>query len=370
MKTVTKLSILTALVLTFLVSCNPNGAGIFYSISTEVKIKESDLSDKAIYKIVYSGSYLYVLAGRAVYYGDGSIWTKIAAPSGKPYAVSLAVAGSKILAVYEDDSVSPLADSLYFLDGTTWKEDANASDFQGSPGIELITVDHDPNIVFISQMTDTGAYHIYSYDETSTLISLTSTDISLPLVGAGMLGSTYYLAASEASETTGGSALYSTNGSTTWSDITGSGDSGAFPSSTSIGGISEDSGTATLYLSTKDGYLYSSTDGTAWTKNTTHLTDTAGNDAQLGDMAEVNFNSVNYLIIAGNTGYYEWDLSSGIPGTPTVTAIDFSTYDLSNEMVFSVFTDDVNLTNKIYLGSAQGLWESLYSNGAVTLNQK
>ncbi len=369
MKTVTKLSILTALVLTFLVSCNPNGAGIFYSISTEVKIKESDLSDKAIYKIVYSGSNLYVLAGRAVYYGDGSIWTKIAAPSGKPYAVSLAVAGSKILAVYEDDSVSPLADSLYFLDSTTWKEDANASDFQGSPGIELITVDHDPNIVFISQMTDTGTYHIYSYDgSTLTSLTSTSTDISLPLVGAGILGSTYYLAASEASESTGSSYLYSTDGTlSNWSDITSSDN---FPSSKTIGGISEDSGTATLYLSTKDGYLYSRTDGTAWTQNTTHLTDTAGNDAQLGDMAEVNFNSVNYLIIAGNTGYYEWNLSSGTPGTPTVTAIDFSTYDLSNEMVFSVFTDDVNLTNKIYLGSAQGLWESLYSNGAVTLNQK
>lgn len=187
------------------------------------------------------------------------------------------------------------------------------------------------------------------------------------MAGAGKLGSNYYLAAAEA---TGSSYLYSTDGTlSNWSDITSSDN---FPSSKTIGGISENSTSATtLYLSTKDGYVYSITDGTAWAlKNSTALTDTAGNGAQLGDMAEVNFNSKNYLIIAGNTGYYEWDLSSGTPTAPTVTATDFSTYDLSKEMVFSVFTDDTNLANKIYFGSAQGLWESSYSNGAVTLNQK
>ncbi len=370
MKTVTKLSILTALVLTFFVSCNPNGAGIFYSISTEVKINNSVLSDKAVYKIVYANSKLYVLAGRAVYYHDGSTWKKIAAPSGKPYAVSLAAIGSTVLAVYEDDSVSPLADSLYSLDGngTTWSEAAGTSAVSDSDGIQLVSVDHDSSIVFVSVQTATGVsptYHIYSYDG-STLTSLTSTDITLPLAGAAVLSgspNTYYLAASEA---TGNSDLYSTDGTlSNWIDITSSDN---FPSSKTIGGISEDSGTATLYLSTKDGYLYSSTDGTAWTlKNSTALTDTAGNGAHLGDMAEVNYNSGNYLIIAGNNGYYEWNLASGTPAAPTVTAADFSTYDLSKEMVYSLLSTSAD---SLYLGSAQGLWESSYSSGDVTLNQK
>ncbi len=366
MKTVTKLSILTALVLTFFVSCNPNGAGIFYSISTEVKINNSVLSDKAVYKIVYANSKLYVLAGRAVYYHDGSTWKKIAAPSGKPYAVSLAAIGSIVLAVYEDDSVSPLADSLYSLDGngTTWSEAPGTSAISDSDGIQLVTVDHDSSIVFVSVQTATGVsptYHIYSY-KANTLTPLTSTDISLPLAGAAVLsGPTYFLAASES---TGNSALYSTNGNSTLAPITPTG----FSTSKTIGGISEDSGTATLYLSTKDGYLYSSTNGTAWTlKNSTALTDGTGTGAQLGDMTEVTFNSVNYLIIAGNTGYYEWNLASGTPAAPTVTAADFSTYDLSKEMVYSLLSTSAD---SLYLGSAQGLWESSYSSGDVTLNQK
>lgn len=362
-----RLFFIFSVIITIISACNPNGLGIFYSISTEQKIASSELSDKAVYNIISDGSRLYVLAGSAVYYDNGTTWKKISPPSSGLRAVSLAqLNGTAVYAVYEDDSGSPLKDTIYSLNSTTfvWTADSNTSGISNSIGLQLVSVDHDASIIFITQRTGAGIFSIYSYDGTN-LYALSSSDINVPLVGAAKLGTTYYLAASNAT-VSADTALYSSTGGTgSFSQET---ITGIDLTSKALGGISENSSATILYLSTKDGYVYSSTDGTAWTaKNTSALTDYYTNTAKLGDMRTVTFNLTDYLIIAGNTGYYEMNLSSGGPVSPVSTATDFKTYDLSKEMIFSVYSDT---SDKIYLGASPGLWLAAYNSGNINLDQE
>jgi len=357
----------------FFSSCNPNGPGIFYSISTEKKIITSELSDKPVYKIVKAGSVMYVLAGSSIYYyKDGKTWTRIISPaetstSDAHYlAVSLSqLNDTYVYAVYEDDSGTNIKDKIYSLNLSTvtslpWSAVSALID---SLNLDLISTDNDSSLFFINQRTGAGAYSVYSYSYAGGLSSKLA-DTTLPVMGADVLSGPYYLALANA---TGGSQLYSTDGTSTWATETASG----FDLTKTIGGISGDGG-SNLYISTKDGYIYYSTDGNVsgatWTKkNSTALTDTSGTAAKLGDMVYVTFSGVPYLIIAGNTGYYEWDLgsgvNSGVPQTPSATVADFSTYDLSKEMVYSLFYD---VPDTFYMGAFQGLW--INNNGS--LNQK
>jgi len=353
----------------FFSSCNPNGPGIFYNISTETKINTSELSKKPIYKIVKAGSKMYVLAGSAVYYENGTTWTRIKSPSDTITgdAHSLAVSLSQlndtyVYAVYEDDSGTNIKDKIYSLNSGTitsvpW---STVSALADSLNLDLISADNNSSRFFINQRTGSGTYSVYSYSYAGGLSGKLA-DTTLPVIGAAVLsGPVYYLALANA---TGGSQLYSTDGTSTWATETASG----FDLTKTIGGISGD-GVSNLYLSTKDGYIYYSTDGsgTTWTKkNSTALTDTSGTAAKLGDMVTVTFNGKPYLIIAGNTGYYEWDINSGVPQTPSVTAADFATYDLSKEMVYSLFYDS-SVPGTFYMGAFQGLWFN--NNGS--LNQK
>ncbi len=345
----------------FFSSCNPNGTGIFYSISTEKKIITSELSDKPVYKILKAGSRMYVLAGLAVYYEDGTTWTRIKSPEetiagdAHSFAVSLSqLTDTTVYAVYEDDSGTNIKDKIYSLNfGTVTSAPWTAvSALADSLNLDLVSVDHDSSLFFINQRTGAGTYSVYSYNGG---LSAKLADTTLPVIGAATDGTDFFLAASNI---TGSGTIYkSTAGTGALTDIT--------PTSFTkpIGGITEDSGLTKFYLSTKDGYIYYSTDGTTWTqKNTTPLTDTSGTAAKLGDMVTVTFNSNNYLIIAGNTGYYEWNLDSGVPQTPSVTATDFATYDLSNEMVYSLFYDS-SVSGTFYMGSFLGLW--INNNGSL-----
>ncbi|RKX94452.1 MAG: hypothetical protein DRP59_00015 [Spirochaetes bacterium] len=339
-------------------ACNVNGPGIFYTIYNEKKISESLVSDKPVYKVVSAGSSLYVRAGAAVYKNDGTAWNKIDPPSAGMRAVSLGRIGSAIYAVYESEASGALSDTIYTLSGTSWSKLSDTvpavSAIDGSLNLSLITVDHDNNIFFINQRTGSGTYSFYSFD--GSFHTLTSEDVSQPVISAAVSGVNYFLAASNIS---GSSVLYTTNGSSTVTTVITTG----FDTAKTIGGISEDALNGNLYLSTRDGYLYKSSDaaGVDWgtgSLNSTALTDSYGT-ACLGDMAVVDYNGTDYLIIAADNGYFEMDLTGTSPELPTVTAENFETYELSQEAVFSLYTE----TDKIYIGSDNGLWLSEYSGG-------
>ena len=346
------------LVSSLFTACNVNGPGIFYTIYNEKKISESLVSDKPVYKVVSAGSSLYVRAGAAVYKNDGTAWNKIDPPSAGMRAVSLAQRiGTEIYAVYESEASGALSDTIYTLSGTTWSKVPAVSAIDGSLNLSLITVDHDNNIFFINQRIGSGKYAVYSFDG-STLNKLTSADVSQPVISAAVKGAlNYFLAASNIS---GSSVLYTTDGSSTFTTVITTG----FDTAKTIGGISEDALNGNLYLSTRDGYLYKSSDaaGVDWgtgSLNAAALTDSYGNTARLGDMAVVDYNGTDYLIIAADNGYFEMDLNGTSPVLPKVTAVNFETYELSQEAVFSLYTE----TDKIYIGSDNGLWLSEYSGG-------
>lgn len=346
------------LAVTLFTACNVNGPGIFYTVYNEVKISESLISDKPVYKVVSAGSTIYTLAGAAVYKQEGTTWTKIDPPSAGMRAVSLAqLGGTTIYAVYETESSGALTDTLYELSGTLWSTVPAVSTIDNSLNLSIITVDHDSTIFFINQRTGVGIYAVYSFD--GSLNTLSSTDITKPVISAAVKGTgNYFLAASNS---TGGSVFYNTDGSSTFTTVT---ITSGFDTAKTIGGISEDALNGNLYLSTRDGYLYKSSDltGADWgtgSLNTTALTDSYSNTASLGDMAVVSYNSANYLIIAADNGYFEMELSGTSPGLPSVTAANFETYELSQEAVFSLYTEN----NKIYMGSDTGLWLSQYSSG-------
>ncbi len=358
-------------------SCNPDGPGIFYTISTEKKIASSVLSDKAVYKVISYATDIYVLAGAAIYKQDGSSWTKISPPEEGMLAVSLGRigggAGSGIFAVYESESGGSLSDTIYKLSGGAWTADSGTASIAGSLNLALVDVDNSSaEYMFISRRTDTATFEIYAYKGTALSTAFNSGK-GLPLTGASVHDdgsyNDYYLTASNSTNQNGNSALYfydtSDGTNYSFSDITAS--AAAIDFSNTLGGISENSALSTLYISSGDGFIYSSTDGTNWLKiNSTALTDSYGNTASLGDMAVVSYNSSDYLIIAAGNGYFEMDLSGSSPQLPQDTAVNFSTFDLSRETVFSLYT----ATDNIYFGSELGLWLSTFSNGTAELDQE
>ncbi len=356
------------LIILLTTACNPDGPGIFYTVATEQKINTSELSDKPIYGIVNADSRIFVLAGAAIYYQDGTSWEKITAPVSDAIAVSIAqLAGSDVYGVYEEDSSGSISETIYKLDTASmqWQEDANTAAIADSINLSFVSVDNDSNIVFISIRTGDSTYGVYSYDGTN-LIQLNDTDLSVPVNGAAVLSSTYYLTASDITTDENSSVLYSTDGITASSLTAVTVNIDLDLTAEALGGITEYASTSTLYLSTKSGNLYESTDGASWTQIAESIDDSFGDTAELGDMRTVTYNGSDYLIIAANNGYFEMNLTDGTaPVLPSATAINFDTYDLSQETVFSLYTE----TDKIYLGSSEGLWLAQY-NGGIILDQE
>ena len=329
-------------------SCNPDGIGIFYKISVEPHLSDSALSEKSVYKIVELGGIKYVLAGGTVYKQNGSDWDSLKAPSGEIQAVSLASTSTIIYSVYADNSNS----TMYQLSGTEWVQATGTSGIADSNDMTLITIDGLNTALFVNIETSTvGVYNISSYDG-GTLTDITGgNSISMPIISAAYDGSTdYYLVSSNTTNSTS-AVIYTT-------DALGTNITVTTPATGIVAGIGAIVYySPNLYASAKDGKLYKSIEipgSLDWNA----VNSTALSNTKLGDMDIVDIGGINYLLIASNGGFYEMNLPSGTPVSPTPATIGSTVYESVNlytELVFSIFS---SAANSFYIGSSNGLWYS------------
>ncbi len=335
--------ILITLITLFLVSCNPDGIGIFYQISVEPQLSKSTLSEKSVYKIVNDGTTNYVLAGGAIY--KGSSLDIIAAPPDKPdiQAFSIASISTDIYSVYVDNEIF----TMYKLNDKVWEAPAGTFPIENHSDLTLIQVDNNINNIFLSVEVTIGSYKLYLYNGSDFTNLTGEAIITMPIVSATYDGSNYYLVSSNKTNNFGNAVLYSTNGISTVDTTTVPGPSVA------IGSILYYSPTL-LFITGKDGILYSSNESVgpaslAWTAVNDALPNT-----NLGPMDIVTIANTDYLLIGSDNGFYEMTLPSGSPAIPTITIGEtpLNTIPLGEEIVQCILSDSPNY----WIGSSNGLW--------------
>ena len=213
-------------------ACNADGPGIFYTIYSEEKIKESEISDFSVYRVTSDGTNLYVLAGAAVYHKAKSSttdpWEKLVPPADGMRAVSLGHQGNTVYAVYEEESSGSITDTMYAITDLT-------TGILSATNIDLVSVDDSSSsYIFVSARTGNSSFDYYSYN--GTTLNTLSTANSFPLAAAALANGNYYLAASNFPSNYNGSKLYNTNGTSAPSEIT---PSSPDLSSIAIGGLTE-----------------------------------------------------------------------------------------------------------------------------------
>ena len=333
--------ILTAISL-LIISCNPDGPGIFYKISVEPPLSNSSLSEKSIYKVVNDGTKTYVLAGGAVYKESGSDWDKISAPSGENQAVSLEELSGTLYCVYADDNNS----TLYSGDGTSWTIEALFTNISGS-----LTLVASSNTVFVIERISSTQYKIHNLAKTAQI------DVTNFVRGAAYDGATfdYLLASPEINKFSAPQIVsYDSTGPTFAAiSVTGGDLTTAITDQTALGDIYATG--ATIYITTKNGFVMK---GTAVADGIDNVNSTALDNLKLGAMDIVDVSGTDYLLIGSNGGFYEMELPGGTPVTPTSATIGSTEYlsvDLNTELVFSIMEDG---PNGFYIGTNNGLWYS------------
>jgi hypothetical protein len=136
--------------------------------------------------------------------------------------------------------------------------------------------------------------------------------------------------------------------------------------STGLGGVAEDG--TNFYITAKNGALYKSLDGSAWTIVNTAPDNYSGDTPVLFDLEVVDVGGSDYLVIGADEGYYEMALPGSTikrPSATIATGIDIeSSYStLAEGYVRNFYAVGLD---RIFMGTSTGVWENI--NG--TLDQK
>lgn len=344
--------ILLAAVLLMLISCNSEGIGIFYKISIEQPLSESALNEKCVYKIVSDVTDTYVLAGGAIYKENGTEWDKIPAPTGEIQAVSLGQLGTKIYSVYADDSNSSMYEMIF--GATSWIS-ATGSTIQDSNDLIISDSVNTSSYLFVCREIVVGNYEIYAYNGT-TVQNITGTaNITMPIISATYDGSDdHYLVSSNTTNLIGDAVIYTTDDNPALTDI----DLVSVPGiASAIGSILYEN--TTLYAAGKDGTIYSSDESVgAGSLVWTSVNSTALDQLKLGPMEIVDIGGTDYLLIGSDGGFFEMELPSGTPVTPTsatIGATEYLSVDIYKEVVHTILSAN---SNTFFIGTSNGLWYS------------
>jgi hypothetical protein len=136
--------------------------------------------------------------------------------------------------------------------------------------------------------------------------------------------------------------------------------------STGLGGVAEDG--TNFYITAKNGSVYVSANGSAWTIVNTAPDNYSGDTPELFDLEVVNFGGSDYLVIGADEGYYEMALSGSTITRPSATIasgidIESSYATLAEGYVRNFYAVGLD---RFLMGTSTGVWENI--NG--TLDQK
>jgi hypothetical protein len=330
--------------------CNADGVGIFYTVSKEVKLSGSDLSGLLIRSFASDGTDYYAGAGPSIWKASGSSWINIT-PDGMGAEATVASDGTDIFAPLYAESDTTREKSLWKYNAGTW------SAVDSSPtGTTMMILDTD-GLDFVVISNDNSTYSVYSTIDFSLLTPIPNMSaLSYPVFDAAYDGTANYVIVGGDKATT---IAYSGNGA----------DMNPAPGlpSTGLGGVTVD-GLSNFYITSKDGSVYVSANGSAWTIVNTAPDNYSGDTPELFDLEVVDVGGSDYLVIGADEGYYEMALPGSTitrPSATIATGIDIeSSYaTLAEGYVRNFYAVGLD---RFFMGTSTGVWENI--NG--TLDQK
>ncbi|HUZ18054.1 MAG TPA: hypothetical protein VMV68_06685 [Spirochaetia bacterium] len=389
---------LPALLALILTACNPNGAGIFYSLENEKKVTNASNLSSAITvgsMVHYMNASTAAAATVNAYYAaagvvyavgydgttattTGSQWNTVGAPdSTHTWCEQVAVldndSGTATLyAIY----AKPDGSEAFLYKGTPSSQSAvqtltwtpvtgfDSSNFLAESLYTAGPAAPGTDFAFVTALNSDGSYSLYSWDGL-VKTQYTYSHLSANVVGVtyDSVSGTYYFAAGSNyySATSGAFASRTVNDTSASSPARVVGSARSAP--TNYGGIYWSSTLSTLFLSTRDGYVYAtSNSGASWVSNGSAV------GYGMNGLAELTLAGTEVVVIGSDSGYYEVHLASGWtdstltiyqPSTSTGALTADANYPnllLKTAAVRGFLTETVTGGTGLFAVSTSGLW--------------
>ncbi len=316
------LVVLTAL---FSTGCNQDGVGIYYAISQEEKQLTSKISELPVHQVVEANGTVYVLTGRTIWEQNGDSWDDI----GGGYAYEMVSYNTDVYAFFNYDDNDMDEGEIKSWNGSSWAS--------------IYTIDADADLFNID-----GAYALEvggggTTDSVRTTVDFstytTESNFTDDVFDGTFNGTDYYLISKN--------SIYS--GTPLGTLDTHAGVSGKEYKAITASGTD-------IYLISSDNTIY------LWNGSSWDSKGSVGDDVVDGSLAVVNIDTLDYLIIGTENGYYEMEVGSSTVVGPTQTAATSTPEafaanypDLAQALVYEVYPSATS--GVFYLATQNGLWK-------------
>ncbi len=349
----------------FLTSCNTGENAIFYTLENEKRIVDNTLPNEVtVTGIVKIGNYYYVSLG-AIYRKDATntenkwdlVSTKINGENSSALCNNLVYFNGKLFGAFIIDSSDQTSTTygLYSATVDTGKteinwESVNVGTTSGIQITALFIVNG--TLVVVTDEAGTTPYNVY-FSTDGTNFSHSSTQFSLPPRDCTYFNSKYWLIA--------GNRIY-TGDLTSFSEIPANNyPEGKIPSAY-FGGIYYSSDFTTLYLSTRDGKIFSTADGNTWkAANEGNSIKISDKTVPFGSFYQINSNLM--FLATDGYGFYRI-LKSDITNSANIKRFSDNTKaELYSASILKFFKDPVSNPTVVFACTAgSGLWSNNDSN--------
>ena len=347
-----KLLILLLLPVVFL-SCNRSGMGIFYSISEEQPLADTDLDNTLSVTGFAEAGTQYVMSAGTLFSRSmtESVWTNtVDMPTGLTVCVSLVTFGTELYAVFADSTGNTTG--LYTSPtGTVAWTEISVTDNR------LTALTATTTALYLTEMVDSATYITRESQDGADFSTTLTLDGQYTSVtdSATFAASTWLLSGANIYKGTAGSP-------SSFSKLAGTPETVA-----GYGGLMASSLVPALFLSNAEGTVYASTDGITWYSAT--IVDSDDNPVPLFDMAEISVAGTPVVLVGAENGYYDIVFEGGdftttfTPATPGSEAAgsysssdsNYLVVDLRRSVVRFFYVDVAEST--IFAGtSGNGLW--------------
>jgi len=358
-------TLLIVLLLPFLlISCNRSGMGIFYSISEEQPLKDTALDNSlSVTGMTEAASQYYVSAGtlfrRTAGGAPDTEWDdSVAMPDGMAFCISLVAFNTNLYGVFT--SFDGTSSGIYSspADTIAWTETAA---FLG----KLTSLVATSTALYLTESTDPATYVTWESTDGTNFATVTLLGQYTSVTDATIFNAETWLVS--------GNKIYRGTGGAPASFAP---DTGAPASAAGYGGIYAFSAFNALFLSSAEGVLAATTDGTTWDQAA--AVDADANPVPLYDMEEVLVATVPVLLVGAQNGYYDVVFGSKaysstfsleVPGSDAAGSYsssdaNFLKIDLRSSVVRFFFVDDTE--NTVFAcTSGNGLWINPISGADV-----
>ena len=338
-------------------SCNRSGMGIFYSISEEQPLSDTDLDNTLSATGFAKAGTQYILSAGTLFSrpASESIWTNtVDMPEGLGVCVSLEAFGTNLYAVFAD-LVGSTTGLFTSPSGTiAWTEIPVTTN-------RLTALTATTSALYLTERLDSATFVTRESQDGADFSTILSLDGQYTAVtdSAQFAGSTWLLS---------GANIYrgTTGISTSYAKVAGG------PETVSgYGGIMASDFVSALFVSNSEGTVYATPDGAAW-HHATPIVDADDTPVPLFDMAEIRVVGTPVIIVGAEDGYYDIIFEGGVftstftlvlPGSDAAGAFSSSdsnylVVDLRRSVVRFFFVDVINPDEStIFAGtSGNGLW--------------